>query len=127
MLHYLYMMRFRSLLVGSVALSLLGAGCSPFTAPQITQPISEAFQGRPIAQVKGFGAVPAVPAPQLKPGSRGSVRLLAELPNIPSNVTVLRVNDGRPDENLLRNASDALDIPSGLLGTAPVGHNVIVT
>lgn len=121
------MIRLRSLALSAITLSLVGAGCSPLTSPQVAQPISEAFQGRPIAQTKGFGEIPAVPAPQLKPGSRGSVRLLAEVPNIPSNVTVLRINDGRPDENLLRNASDALDIPSGLLGTTPVGHDVVVT
>ncbi|MEO5927870.1 MAG: hypothetical protein ABIO72_04070 [Patescibacteria group bacterium] len=120
-------MKLRAFAVVFSSLALVGAGCSPIVSPQIAAPISEAFTDRPIAQTNGFGSLPKIPTAQLKPGSKGSVRLLAEVPTVPAKVTVLRVNDGRPDENLLRNASDALDIPSGLLGDAPVGKNVIVT
>lgn len=121
------MMRFSRFAVASLSLALLGAGCGPITSPKIAQPISDAFPIKPIAQSTGFGALPRIPTPQLKPGSRGSVRLLADVPTVPTNISVLRVNDGRPDENLLRNASDALGIPSGLLGTSPVGRNITVT
>src|SRR5690349_10811053 len=109
------------LAIASLSLAILGAGCSPITSPKIAQPLSDAFPVKPISQSAGFGALPHIPTPKLKPGSSGSVRLLADVPTVPANVSVLRENDGRPDENLLRNASDALGIPSGLLGTSPVG------
>lgn len=121
------MMRLSRLAIVSLSFALVGAGCSPLTSPNIAQPISDAFPIKPIAQRMGFGALPRIPTPPIKPGSQGSIRLLADVPTVPSNVTVLRVNDGRPDENLLRNASDALGIPSGLLGTTPVGRNIVVS
>lgn len=104
----------------------MGAGCNLPTTP-ISQPINEAFPDRPISQLRGFGEIPDVPTPALRPGTRGSVRLMAALPQIPTNVTVLRVNDGRPDQTLLRNASNALGLPSGVLGETPVGKDLSLT
>jgi len=104
-----------------------GAGCEPVTSPTIAEPISQAFPGRPIAQQSGFGVLPKVATPVLRPGTRGSVRQTAAFPDIPSNVTVLRVNDGHPDETLLRNSSNALGIPNGVVGDHPSGENIVLT
>ncbi|MFA5936042.1 MAG: hypothetical protein WC787_04290 [Patescibacteria group bacterium] len=107
--------------------ALFGAGCAPVTSPEIAQPIGEAFPSRPVGQVGGFGTIPGVPTPKLKSGVRGSVRLKAEFPNVPSKVTVLKVNDGRPDETLLRNASNALSIPTGVIGERATGRDLVLT
>jgi hypothetical protein len=123
MLHWSPM---RTIVPAMLTLLLIGAGCAPVTAPQVAEPISEAFPNRPVSQLRGFGDIPTVPAPVLRPGTRGSVRLLADIPEVPANVMVLKVNDGRPTDTLLRNASNALSLPGGILGEAPIGEDISI-
>jgi hypothetical protein len=114
----------RSLLSILSLLVIAGAGCEPITSPQISGSIGDAFPSRPIAQEKGFGEIPTIPAPPFKSGVSGSVRILAAFPDVPASVSVLRVSDGRPDDTLIRNSSNALGLPNGVIGSAPVGHNL---
>ncbi len=79
---------------------LFGAGCAwtqPIISPQIAEPLGQNFESHPISQFKGFGEIPSVPSPQLKPGTQGSVQIRAPLPSFPPAITVLRVKSGRPD------------------------------
>lgn len=105
---------------------LLGAGCYTSVAP--TQPLADSIvpEGgiRPISQHQGFGRLPAVPAPTLRPGTSGSVRLETSLPMLPPEVTVLRVSSGKPNATALRNIAGALSIPGGTIGTQPESHNL---
>jgi hypothetical protein len=107
----------------------LGAGCSltqDQISPQIALPIGQLFLDRPIEQVKGFGEIPKIPSPQLRPGVTGSVRVTAEMPSIPSVVTVLRLKSGRPNDAQLRNIASSFGIPGGAIGAAPISREMSV-
>ena len=64
------------------------------------------------------------PKSDLPAGPRPSVALGAELPAIPSDVTVLRQRKTTPDEVLLQNITSAFQIPAGVLGRAPISHSL---
>ncbi|MBI4139042.1 hypothetical protein HY479_02730 [Candidatus Uhrbacteria bacterium] len=112
-----------------IGIAFIGAGC-PFgqnlASPKIAQPIGEAFPARPISQARGFGDIPDVPPPPLRPGSRGSVLVRAELPTIPAAMTVLRLKSGQPDETVLRNIGGSIGIPGGLIGTHPTTRELLI-
>lgn len=107
--------------------TLLGAGCflpSPPASPQIAESIGQSFEERPIAQLKGFGEIPKAPAPRLRPGFRGSVRVTADFPTIPPNITVLRERSGRPTDTQTRNIAGTLNVPGGAVGANPDGREL---
>lgn len=105
-----------------ISLAVLGAGCPlarPEAVPKIAEPIEQILPERPIAQVQGFGEIPQVPAPKLRPGTSGSVQVNALLPEVPPTVTVLRVQSGNPTAGELRNLGAAFNIPGETIGVAP--------
>lgn len=107
--------------------ALFGAGCflqTPIASPQIAESIGQSFEERPIAQLRGFGDIPRTPSPHLRPGFRGSVRVKADFPAIPPNVTVLRERSGRPSDTQIRNIAGTLNIPSGTIGANPDGREL---
>lgn len=109
------------------ALALLGAGCfnrAPLISPSIAEPIGKNLEERPITQTQGFGRLPKTPPPQLRPGVRGSIRILAESPSLPPTISVLRVKNGRPNDTQLRNILNSFDIPGAVLGENPDGGKV---
>lgn len=120
----------RSLIIAGCisSLALFGVGCSlsPTTdqPPVLTQPIDKIFDQRPIPQFQGFGTIPVPPAPPIRPNANGTVHLNASLPTIPTNVTVLRVKDGRPDDLQIRNITSNLHLPPGVLGYHPRGQQL---
>lgn len=98
------------------ATALLGVGCwsvpaSPKVAETLTNPAIKA----PTAAKLGFGELPKIKIP---PG-RAKVTLAKELPKLPPTVTVLRLRKGTPDDTKLRNLTNALNIPAGMLGNFP--------
>jgi hypothetical protein len=105
-----------------ISLAVLGMGCPlapPEATPQIAEPIEQVLPARPIAQVRGFGEIPKVPSPKLRPGTKGSVQVNALLPEIPTTVTVLRIKSGNPAPAELRNLGAAFNIPGETIGVAP--------
>ncbi len=95
---------------------LLGAGCwavpaSPKVAETLTNPTITA----PTAAKLGFGALPKIQIP----AGRAKVTLKKELPKLPPEITVLRLRLGTPDDVKLRNLTNALNIPAGMLGNFP--------
>jgi hypothetical protein len=116
----------RAIIPAILLLCTVGAGCASINTTPVTQPLNETLTKRPVEQFRGFGDIPTVPAPQLRPGSSGRIRLLADVPDVPSRVMVLRVNTGRPSDTLLHNASNALELPIGILGESPVGEDMSI-
>ncbi|MFH1839125.1 MAG: hypothetical protein ABH820_02440 [Patescibacteria group bacterium] len=107
--------------------ALIGAGC-PLTqnldTPRIAEPIETTLSEQTIAQKLGFGEIPKVPTSELRPGTKGSVRVNADLPTIPEFVTVLRVKSGRPNPSQLRNIGASLNIPGGVIGASPLSQEL---
>lgn len=123
----MYTIAMRNLIAAAAALALFGAGCqltAPTATPQIAEQIGAALTERPIAQSKGFGAIPSVPTPQLKPGTTGTVRLNAALPTFPPTVAVLRVRSGNPDDAQILNIASSFGLPGGIVGSHPVGRGM---
>jgi len=123
----MYTVPMRHLIAVAAACALLGAGCqltAPVTTPKIAEQIGAALPERPIPQEKGFGAIPSVPIPQLKPGTAGSVRLTAAMPTFPANVAVLRVRSGNPDDAQIRNIAASFNLPGGIVGSHPIGRGM---
>lgn len=98
------------------AVVLFGAGCmtlptSPKTATTFFNPTLTA----PTPARLGFGQLPKINIP---PG-RAKVMLAKDLPNLPPEITVLRLRRGTPDDTQLRNLTNALSIPAQMLGNFP--------
>ena len=110
-----------------VATALVGAGCSfskPLISPNIAEPLNETLVERPIAQRNGFGPIPRVSAPIKTSASSGTVRLATDFPSIPSEVTVLRVETGRPSDPQLRNLAGLFSIPNEVVGSQPTSQEL---
>ncbi len=109
------------------ALAVFGAGCNvlpTLTAPQIADPIGKGSEATPIAQLKGFGDIPAVPTPLVRPGSRGTIRITADVPDVPPNETVLRLTSARPNQTELQNIASGMNMPASLIGPTPTSHEL---
>ena len=110
-----------------LGLCLFGQGC--ITTPAPAQPVT-GTQGEPspdglVAFAQGFGILP-IHAPSYPIGSHPTVIFSAELPTLPTAVTVLRDWSSAPDDALLHNLTDALRIPAGMLGKNPIGEETSV-
>lgn len=108
-------------------LFVLGGGCSPRTpieTPRIAEPIGKTLEETSVAQLKGFGEIPQTPTPEKKFGAHGSVRILAEFPDVPKQVTVLRIKNGVPSDTQIRNITNTLNMPAGVVGADPNGINL---
>lgn len=105
----------------TLSIILLGAGCGSETgtSPTIAEPIERSSLFRPITQHLGFGVLPKTPAPALRPGRSGSVRVTAEVPTLPAAITVLRIPSGRPSAPQLRNIASSFGIPGGTVRANP--------
>ncbi len=117
----------RQLIAAAAACAFIGAGCqltAPITTPKIAEQIGAALPERPIAQEQGFGAIPSVPTPQLKPGTTGSVRLGAAMPTFPPMVAVLRVRSGNPGGTQILNIATSFGLPGGIVGSHPIGRGL---
>lgn len=97
-------------------LALAGAGCfPPAPARNIAEQLERATGDLAVSRDRGFGTLPALPAPQ----KRLKVALKTQLPSIPENITVIRPRLGTPNDVELRNISAALNIPSGAVSNHP--------
>lgn len=108
----------------------LGAGCrlfAPITTPSVAERLGTALPERPIAQERGFGSIPAIPSPRLRPGTGGSVRLTTTLPSIPPSVTVLRIRSNQPNDAQIRNIAASFDLPGGIVGNHPIGQELLMS
>ncbi len=106
---------FSRMMVGAGLLALVGAGCTTAPVLPVAEPFEQFPSQREVAAVKGFGVLPVVAVPR----STAVVTIEGALPDIPAKVTVLRLRSGLPNETELRNVTNALRIPSGLLGRLP--------
>ena len=98
------------------AACLFGAGCWTLPAsPQTAQTFSNPTLETPVAVTEGFGVLPKIDIP---PG-RATVKLTKDLPKLPPNITVLRLRKGTPNDTVLRNLTNSLGIPAGMLGNVP--------
>ncbi len=105
-----------------LGLALMGQGClnlPSFTATSTTQHVAEQLIN-PAATVavpssQGFGVLPKIQYPP----SRATVTLVQDLPKLSPTITVLRLRTGLPDDTVLKSLTYAMNIPAGVLGTAP--------
>lgn len=130
----------RRAIVLLAALSLIGQGCisgTPITTSttlpggQEATPTTGAASGEPspdgfIPFREGFGKLPGTARSDVTSRSLPTTILAAPLPTIPASVTVLRAWMPPPDDALLHNLTNALQIPVGMLGGQPAGERVTV-
>lgn len=106
-----------------------GAGCdfrSELTTPQIAEQIGRDAESLTVAQFGGFGEPLKAPAIKLNAGAQGKVMVTADFPNLPENITVIRVKNGRPNDTQIRNISDTLDMPAAIAGPNPEGRELTI-
>lgn len=112
-----------------LTICLLGQGCiaSPIATnlPTISptgEPSPEGF----VTFREGFGKLPGRSPYDATKKAQPKLILNAELPAIPTDVTVLREWNGAPSETLLRNVLLGVQVPAGVLGNKPVGDALAV-
>jgi hypothetical protein len=106
----------RHLAIPAIGLVMLGAGCLPSTKTvKVAQPFENPSVSQPININQGFGNLPKIAIPP----STAKVTVKATLPKLPQNITVLRLRHGLPDDTELKNLTNALQIPAGVLGNFP--------
>jgi len=100
------------------ALALFGAGCLPaVVAPKMAEQLdNRVTESSPVAQDSGFGTLPSIQVPTRHP----HVTINAVFPQIPPNVTIIRLRRGTPNETELRNISSAIGIPAGTVTDHPI-------
>ncbi|MFA4954916.1 MAG: hypothetical protein WC641_06405 [Patescibacteria group bacterium] len=99
------------------ALLFFGAGClqaSP-AVKSVAEPLVDLPTPASIPTFKGFGELPGITGPV----SAGKITLAAELPALTQKITVLRLRTGLPNETELKNVSNSVGIPSGMVGALP--------
>ncbi|MFH1078328.1 MAG: hypothetical protein V1745_03570 [Patescibacteria group bacterium] len=117
----------RRLIFLLAACAISGAGCastSPLTSPQVAERIGTVLPEQPISQVGGFGVLPKPPVPTLRPGTSGSVRLEADVPQIPETTMVLRIRSGRPNDTTIRSIASSYGLSDGIVGMRPQGQDL---
>jgi hypothetical protein len=105
------------------ALCLTGAGCLPaVTSPRIAQPLNQYENNAPVAAKNGFGDLPAISVPK----SRMTVKLAQPLPELPTNISVLRLRRGDPTDTQLLNLASAIGLPGGVLGNRQTKRELVL-
>ena len=112
----------RGISIIAAIIILLGAGCVSESLTNIE--ISEGGAPSPDGLItfrEGFGKVPGVNPLNPQIGRQaGQIEWNAEIPNIPSEITVIRKRRTLPEPAFLQNMTTAIGIPAGALRLDPV-------
>lgn len=97
-------------------LCLCGDGCfTTVTTEHVAQTLPNSTPDQSIAQQDGFGDLPLITHPQ----NHAMITLGVSLPEIPPNVTVIRLRRGAPNDTEMRNIAGAIGIPNGTVSDQP--------
>jgi len=97
-------------------LMLVGAGCfAPVASPNVAVILDNRLSDSLVTQKMGFGTLPQIS----QPINHVHVTLTAPLPQLQTEITVIRLRRGTPNESELQNIAAAVGIPGGALGDLP--------